>query len=121
MSRPFSGSGGANYVGVHDLAGSVSWYKDKFGLREIDIEVDESEGCVALGFSNEEYVLELGPTGKPTDELRPLLFASNIKKAREFLVSRGASPGPIERDAQGTQFFEIKDREGNVVEVSEEP
>jgi catechol 2,3-dioxygenase-like lactoylglutathione lyase family enzyme len=120
MSRPFS-SGGANYVGVRDLASSVTWYTEKLGLRQIDVEMDDSEGCVALGFSNDEYIIALGPTGKPTDELRPLLFTPNIKKAREYLTSKGTSIGEIERDAQGTQFFEIRDPEGNVLEITEEP
>jgi catechol 2,3-dioxygenase-like lactoylglutathione lyase family enzyme len=114
-------SGGTNYVGVRDLPSSVSWYKEKLGLREIDVEMDESEGCVALGFSNDEYIVALGPTGKPTEELRPILFTKNINKARDYVSSRGTAVGPIERDAQGTAYFEIRDPEGNVIEVCEEP
>jgi len=120
MARPFTCSG-ANYVGVRDLASSVAWYVEKLGLREIEVEMDESEGCVALGFSNDEYIVALGPAGKLTDELRPLLFTSNIKKAKDFLNSRGAGLGEIEQGAQGTHYFEIRDPEGNVIEVSEEP
>ena len=120
MTRPFS-SDGTNYVGVRDLPRSVSWYKERLGLGEIDVEMDESEGCVALGFSNDEYIVALGPTGKPTGELRPLLFTQNITKARDYVSSRGAAVGPIERDAQGTLHFEIRDPEGNVIEVCEEP
>ena len=79
MARPFS-SAGTNYVGVRDLATSVSWYKDKLGLREIDIEMDESGGCVALGFSSDEYIVALGPTGKPTEELRPIPSRRTLTK-----------------------------------------
>lgn len=120
MSRLFS-AGGTNYVGVHDLAASASWYKEKLGLREIEVEMDEAEGCLALGFSNEEYIITLGPVGKPTDELRPILFTTNIKKAREFVNSRGAGVSQIEQDAQGTHYFELHDPKGNVIEVCEEP
>lgn len=120
MPRPFS-SGSTNYIGVRDLTTAVSWYKEKLGLDEIDIEMDESEGYVALGFSNDEYIVALGPIGKPTEELRPLLFTKNVKKARDYVSSRGAAAGPIERDAQGTPYFEIRDLEGNVIEVCEEP
>jgi len=120
MPRLFS-AGGANYVGVRDLATSASWYKEKLGLREIEAEMDEREGCLALGFSNEEYIITLGPVGKPTDELRPILFTTNVKKAREFANSRGAGANQIERDAQGTNYFELRDPEGNVIEVCEEP
>ena len=119
MARLFS-SAGTNYVGVRDLAMSASWYKEKFGLREIDVEMDESEDCVALGFSNDEYIVALGPTGKPTQELRPILFTKNINKARDYVSSRGVAAGPIERDAQGTPYFEIRDLEGTVIEVCEE-
>jgi hypothetical protein len=119
MARPFTG-GGANDVGIRDLARSVAWYVEKLGLREIEVEMDESEGCVALGFSNDEYIVALGPAGKLTAELRPLLFTTNIKKAKDFLNSRGAGLGEIEQGAQG-HYFEIRDPEGNVIEVSEEP
>jgi catechol 2,3-dioxygenase-like lactoylglutathione lyase family enzyme len=120
MSRLFSAAG-ANYVGVRDLAAAASWYKERLALREVNVEMDDGEGCIALGFSNEEYIIALGPTGRPTDELRPLLYTSNIKKAREFLKSRGAGPSEIEKDAQGTAYFEIHDPEGNVIEICEEP
>ena len=98
MARPFT-CGGANDVDVRDLARSVAWYVEKLGLREIEVEMDESEGCVALGFSNDEYIVA----------------------AKDFLNSRGAGLGEIEQGAQGTHYFEIRDPEGNVIEVSEEP
>ena len=50
-----------------------------------------------------------------------MLFTTNIKKAKDFLNSRGAGLGEIEQDAQGTHYFEIRDPEENVIEVSEEP
>jgi hypothetical protein len=97
----------------------VGWYAEKLGLSEIEVEMDESERCVALGFSDDEYVVALGPAGTLTDELRPLLFTTNIKKAKDFLNSRGAGLGEIEQGV-GTHYFEIRDPEGDV-EVSEEP
>jgi len=54
----------------------------------------------------------------PTD--RPILFCGKIKRAHEYLEGRGASPGPIQ-DGGGTQFFEVRDPEGNVIEVCKEP
>jgi catechol 2,3-dioxygenase-like lactoylglutathione lyase family enzyme len=114
-------SGGANYIGVHDLAAAASWYTQKLALREIEIEMDDGEGCVALGFSSDAYALTLGPAGKPTDELHPLLYATNVKKARDVLNSRGVSVGEIQKDGQGTHYFEMRDLEGNVIEICEEP
>src|SRR5258708_36433793 len=50
--------------------------------------------------------------GLPTD--RPILFCGKIKRAHEYLEGRGASPGPIQ-EGGGTQFFEVRDPEGNVI------
>ena len=114
-------SGGVNFVGVRNLAAATAWYKEKLDLHEITVELDEPEGCVALGFPNDDYAFVLGPVGTPTDEPNPLLFTSNIAKAREFLRSRGVNAGEIQKDRQGTRYFEMRDLEGNMIEVSEEP
>jgi hypothetical protein len=85
--------------------------------------MDDSEGCVVLGFSKKDQtcIAVLGPGGKPTDETTPMLYAANIKKAREVLGSSGVHVGEIQQDRQGTHYFEIRDLEGNVIELSEEP
>jgi hypothetical protein len=49
------------------------------------------------------------------------LYTSNIKKAKELLSARGVSAGEIQQDAQGTHYFELRDLEGNAIEVTEEP
>jgi catechol 2,3-dioxygenase-like lactoylglutathione lyase family enzyme len=54
----------------------------------------------------------------PTD--RPILFCGKVERAHEYLEGRGASPGPIQ-DGGGTQFFEVRDPEGNVIEICKEP
>jgi hypothetical protein len=51
----------------------------------MNIEMDNREGCIALGFSKDEYAVTLGPPGRPTKELTPILYSPNVKKAREFL------------------------------------
>ena len=48
-----------------------------------------------------------------------LLFTSNLKKAHEHLLARNVAVGPIQ-DGGGTQFFEIRDPEGNVIEICKE-
>jgi catechol 2,3-dioxygenase-like lactoylglutathione lyase family enzyme len=57
---------------------------------------------------------------RPND--RVIIFCSKrkLEKAHEHLRNRGASPGPIQ-DGGGTQFFEIRDPEGNVIEICGEP
>jgi catechol 2,3-dioxygenase-like lactoylglutathione lyase family enzyme len=51
---------------------------------------------------------------------RPILFCGKLERAHEYLEGRGASPGPIQ-DGGGTQFFEVRDPEGNVIEICKEP
>jgi hypothetical protein len=51
---------------------------------------------------------------------RSLVFCTNLQKAHEYLHSRGAAAGPIQ-DGGGTQFFEVRDPEGNTIEICKEP
>ena len=108
------------YIGVLDIGPATSWYIEKLGLQKVPAEMDDPEGCVALGFSNEDQTCAvLGPPGKPTDGTTPILYASNILKAREVLGSRGVIVGEVQEDRQGTHYFEMRDLEGNFIEVSE--
>jgi hypothetical protein len=109
------------YVGVCDIAAATSWYIEKFGLKRTSVELDEGEGCVGLIFPKEiPAAIVLGPSGAPSDGTR-MLYTGAIKKAREWLSSRGVTVGAIEKDRQGTQYFEVRDLEGNVIEVAQEP
>lgn len=107
-----------SYVGVGNPPAVSDWYVRKLGMRKL---AANPGGTVGLKFGpdGESLILE------PRDtfyERRPLvLFTRRIKKARSVLVSRGLSVGEIETDRQGTHYFEIRDPEGNVIEVSEEP
>jgi catechol 2,3-dioxygenase-like lactoylglutathione lyase family enzyme len=114
-------SEGPNYIGVQNLAAATAWYKEKLGLHEITIELDDGEDCKVLGFANDELASVLLTAGEPTDGPTPVLFTSNIKKAKDFLSSRGVNTGEIQQDRAGTRYFEMHDLEGNMIEVSEEP
>ena len=63
----------------------------------------------------------LGPREVPADDETPMLYTSRIEKARDFLTTRGVNVSEIQQDRQGTRFFEMRDLEGNVVEITEEP
>jgi len=112
--------GGTNYIGVTDIAAATDWYIQKLGLRKVDVELDDGEDCVALGFEKGECAVCLGPPGRPTDELTHMLYSSNLKKAREFLISRGVNVSDIQQDRQETHYFEMRDLEGNVIEITDE-
>jgi hypothetical protein len=110
------------YVGVHDIAAASAWYIEKLGLKRADVELDDGEGCVGLIFPKElPAAIVLGPSSATTDRTTRTLYTGAIEKARECLSSRGVNVGAIEKDRQGTQYFEMRDLEGNVIEVSEEP
>ena len=119
---PLLHPGGTNYIGVRDNSGATAWHKEKLGLRKFRFEND-SPGSVALGFSEEEYGITLGPPVAPgdLDELTHILFASNVRKAREVLSSRGVQVSELKQDRQGTSYFEMVDLEENLIEIAEEP
>jgi hypothetical protein len=82
----------------------------------------EGAGTVALGYSKKDTaVLILGTPEESSDASTRILNASNIRKARDLLSSRGVNVGVIEQDRQGTHYFEFRDCEENAIEVSEEP
>jgi hypothetical protein len=62
--------------------------------------------------------LELAGYERPNQHA--LIFCSNVKKAHAHLQGRGASPGAIQQGG-GTQFFELSDPEGNIIEICKEP
>lgn len=109
-----------NYIGVADLAASASWYAEKFGLRQRPTKFDDVQRGVELTLSDEIFFV-LGPRDVPHDEETPMLYSSNVDKARKHLVTRGVNVGETQSDRQGTRFFEIRDLENNVIEIVEEP
>jgi len=111
----------ANYIPVADIAAATAWYVEKLGLRKVNVELDDGEDSVALGFSKDDCAVCLGPVGRSSEEFTHMLNSSNLKKAREFLISRGVNVSEIQQDRQGTHYFEMRDLEGNVIEISEEP
>ena len=51
---------------------------------------------------------------------RPMLFSGNIRKALDYLGKRSVAASRIQ-DGGGVEFFEIRDPEGNAIEICEEP
>jgi hypothetical protein len=114
---------GTNYVPVLDLAAAASWYADIFDLRPRPTKFDDGQKGIELSHSSdyEDLFFVLGPANVPNDGETPMLLTSHILKAKDYLSSRGVNVGEIQRDRQGTRFFEMRDSEGNVIEISVEP
>ena len=109
------------YIGVADAVAASLWYKEKLGLQEVVAPTSDPGDCVSLAFSErDETAIILGPRD-PTTGQRPILYATNIGKAKDQLSSRGVSVTPIESDRQGKHYFVMRDLEGNEIEVTEEP
>ncbi len=108
----------STYVGVRDARSASDWYIDKLGMRKLAL---SAEGTVTLKFKAEDKPLILVPRDKYYPRPTPMLYTSKIQKAKEVLSSRGLHAGMIEQDRQGTHYFDVRDSEGNLIEVSEEP
>ena len=51
-------------IGVLDLTAATAWYIEKLGLQKVPVEMDDAEGCVALGFSKKDQAAICpGPRG----------------------------------------------------------
>lgn len=110
------------YVGSRDVAAATSWYVEKFGLKKTEVELDEGEGCMGLIFPKElPTPIVIGPITSRADAATRMLYSGNLEKARKLLGSRGVNMGPTETDRQGTRFFSVRDLDGNVIEISDEP
>ncbi len=120
-ARSLFRNGGANYMPVSNIEAATAWYKEKFGIKRVNVELDDAENCIPLGSSDEECLFVLGPQGQSSGEFAAKLFTSSLRKAREHLISRGVLVDEIQQDGQGTHFFTARDLEGNAIEVSEEP
>jgi catechol 2,3-dioxygenase-like lactoylglutathione lyase family enzyme len=48
------------------------------------------------------------------------IFCDNLKKAYDWLSNREIGPGPIQ-DGGDMQFFEVRDPEGNLIQICKEP
>ena len=62
---------------------------------------------------------EVNRAGLDRGYSHPLIFCSNLKKGHEQLRLRNAAVDPIQ-EGGGTQFFNIRDPEGNIIEICKE-
>ncbi len=62
---------------------------------------------------------EQAQVGQPAT-VAPILFCDKLNKAQEWFSGRGIITAPIQEDSE-TQYFEIRDLEGNSIEICREP
>jgi len=109
-----------NYMPVQDLAAPTSWYVEKFGARPRPTKFDDGRRGAELWLADEVYFV-LGPRDIPNSDETPMLYTPNIAKARAYLLARCVEATKIQRDRRNTKFFEMRDLEGNLIEICQQP
>lgn len=108
------------YIGVRDLNAALAWYEKKLDLHESREPLDQEIGDAALSSANGDVFIAFGAPN-PANVETQILFVKSARKAREWLAQRGANVGDVQKDCQGTHYFEMRDMENNMIEFSEEP
>lgn len=106
------------YAAVRNPNVVAEWYVERLGMRKL---ASAPPGMIGLRFDADGASLTLEPYDEFYERPSVVLYTSKIQEAKRELTSRGVAIGTIQRDRQGTRYFEIRDTEGNLIEVSEEP
>jgi catechol 2,3-dioxygenase-like lactoylglutathione lyase family enzyme len=118
-SSPFSVQAGTRIL-VKNIAAVSPWYTEKLGLRKLaESPIKEPEAAIFV-FKRDGKPIVLTTRSDFRTGKTPILFTKKIGKMRDVMMARGVEVGNIERDRQGIQYFEIRDPEGNEIEVVEE-
>jgi catechol 2,3-dioxygenase-like lactoylglutathione lyase family enzyme len=105
---------------VRDIDSLSPWYVGKLGLRRLSENDLGEAGVAAFRFKEDGNSVVLTTRAGFGTGKTPMLFTKKIGKMREVLAIRGINVGTIERDRQGIRHFEIRDPEGNEIEVVED-
>lgn len=107
-------------IQVRDIGSVAPWYIETLGLRKSAGSTGAASDTARFRFSSGWYPVVFRKRDPKESGGTPMLFTRNIGKMREVLISRGVEPGPVEKDRQGTRYFDIHDPEGNVIEFVEQ-
>jgi predicted enzyme related to lactoylglutathione lyase len=107
-------------IRVQNIDSVSPWYAEKLGLRKFGGNDLGEPAAVAFRFKEDGKPVVLTTRGDLGAGETPMLFTKKIGEMRNILEARGVNVGIIERDRQGVRYFEIRDPEGNEIEVVEE-
>lgn len=108
------------HILVRNIEAVSPWYIEKLGLRKLtESEFGERDAATFRFKQDGNSVVLTTRSGFQTGKT-PILFTKKIRKMRDVMMARGVNVGMIERDRQGIQYFEIRDPEGNEIEVVQE-
>jgi catechol 2,3-dioxygenase-like lactoylglutathione lyase family enzyme len=105
---------------VSDVEKSRRFYSDVLGLTAGCPQYSGSETCFLVRPSQQRIVLKLVPPQIRVDAhkgwLAEIAFATDdVLVLRQYLLTHGLQPGPIQKDSDGAQSFRVRDPEGNSI------
>jgi len=106
-------------IRVRDLDSTSSWYAEKLGLEKAVENPWADADTSTYKFKEGGRCITLTTRDVRTDR-NLILFTKKLHKMQRVLFTRGISAGLVKQDRQGTRYFEIRDPEGNTIEVIEE-
>ena len=111
---------GSIYIGVRDLDAALTWYQQKLDLKKSSEPPDEEVGDAVLVSKDLEAEIAFGAPN-PANRDIPMFVVANAQKAWTWMQARGLNVTPVQKDRQGTVYFEMRDLEDNMIEFCEEP
>lgn len=113
-----------------NIEAAKQWWIDTFDCKSVKVPDDWDNPLPS------DVAMKLPGDGEPTillsdkaeaeqegfdrsNSVTSVIFSDKLKKAHEYLSSRGIVVGPIE-DGGDAEFFEIPDTEGNSIQICKE-
>lgn len=105
---------------VSDVTKSRQFYSDVLGLSTGCPGYTGSETCFLVRPSDQRLLLKPAPPEVKDNAHKSWLaevgFATNdAAQMRSYLLAHGLHPDPVKKDSDGTQYFQVRDPEGNPV------
>ena len=105
------------------------WWISTFDCKEVKVPTDwdcQLPSDVALQLPGADFPTillsersEVAAAGYERQNDHPIVFCTNLRKAHEHFRGKSVPPGHIQDS--GAQFFEVRDPEGNVIEICKGP
>ncbi len=107
-------------VYVNDLEKSRKFYSEVLGLTTKCPEHAGPDACFLVAPSEQRVVLRPAPAqanhGTLRNWLAEVAFATDdVMQMRRYLLAHQELPGSVQRDSDGSQFFRVRDPEGNAI------
>jgi len=101
---------------VSDVEKSRRFYSDVLGLAVGCPQYPGSESFFRVRSSEQKILLKLVPREIRMDAhkswLAEITFATDqVSDLRQYMLTHGLQPGPIQKDSDGAQFFRVRDPE----------